>query len=71
MSELVGNPQRQVFSLLCFRADIDENDSSHGPYAEQLLAQLLTEMEKKSNEMEDFLTRLKFHEIIKQLSVSA
>lgn len=49
-------------------ADIDENDASHVQYAEQLLAQLLTEMEKKSNEMADFLTRLKFHEIIKQLS---
>lgn len=48
-------------------ADIDENDSSHCQYAEQLLNQLLAEMEKKSNEM-DFLTRLKFHEIIKQLN---
>ena len=59
-----------VAQVFCYRAEIDENDSNHGPYAEQLLAQLLSEMEKKSNEMDDFLTKLKFHEIIKQLSVS-
>ena len=59
---------QQLF-VLYSRADIDENDSSHCQYAEQLLNQLLAEMEKKSNEM-DFLTRLKFHEIIKQLNVS-
>lgn len=50
-------------------ADIDENETTHSQYAEQLLGQLLTEMDTKANEM-DFLARLKFHEIIKQLSES-
>lgn len=51
-------------------ADIDENDSTHCQYAEQLLSQMVQEMEKKATEINDFLTSLKFHEIIKQLKES-
>lgn len=46
--------------------NIDESNSSHDKYAQQLLTELLTLLETKYGETEDFLARLKFENMAKQ-----